>query len=246
MMKEKKIFSRMILLSIIFHFSVFAFFVLLSGESHSESSVPVYYVSLIESSTGGGGGASFQKLPEGSMKELTVKKEEPTKSSLRYPVEKPKKEPKKTKTVIQKPDRKKKVKKDEQISTYDVSKGELSTGISSGVRSGSGSGYGEGEGFGIPGFPYAYYVEIIRDKISSNWFKSLVSPGVSGYFKTTIFFKILKDGQISDLKVEEPSGIQSLDLSALRAVKSSIPFPPLPKDYSGNFLGIHFQFEYIK
>lgn len=246
-MREKKIFPRMLLMSLLLHFSIFAFFILFSGESHSESSAPIYYVSLIESSSvGGGGGASIQKLPEGSMKELTVKKEEPSKSSLRYPVEKPKKEPVKTKTVIHRTDKQKKVKKDDQTSTYDALKGELSTGISSGGGSGFGSGYGEGEGFGIPGFPYAYYVQIIRDKISSNWFKSLVSPGVSGYFKTTVYFKILKDGKISDLKIEESSGIQSLDLSALRAVKSSIPFPPLPRDYSGNFLGIHFQFEYIK
>jgi len=51
---------------------------------------------------------------------------------------------------------------------------------------------------------------------------------------------------VSDLKVEESSGITPLDLSALRAVKASSPFPPLPRDYDEPYLVIHLIFEHSK
>jgi TonB family protein len=84
------------------------------------------------------------------------------------------------------------------------------------------------------------------DRVSSSWFTSLVDPGVAGSFQTTVMFKILRNGQIADLKVEVPSGLSSLDLSALRAVQTAAPFPPLPSEYEDQFLIIHLVFEHAK
>ncbi len=69
---------------------------------------------------------------------------------------------------------------------------------------------------------------------------------MSGTFQTQVFFKIYRNGQISDLKVENSSGIQALDLSALRAIQTSAPFPPLPSEYDGQYLGLHLIFEHSK
>ena len=121
----------------------------------------------------------------------------------------------------------------------------MGTGLRIGTGTGPGGpGYGGGGGFSD--FPYTYYLQIITDRVSTNWFTSLVDPGVSGNFQTIILFRINKDGQVSDLKVEESSGITPLDLSALRAVKASSPFPPLPRDYDKAYLVIHLIFEHSK
>ncbi|MGD9345010.1 MAG: TonB C-terminal domain-containing protein, partial [Candidatus Aminicenantes bacterium] len=67
-----------------------------------------------------------------------------------------------------------------------------------------------------------------------------------GDFRTVVYFKIFRNGEISPLEIRESSRIRSLDLSARRAIQSSAPFPPLPRDYEGDFLGIHLIFEHNK
>lgn len=94
-------------------------------------------------------------------------------------------------------------------------------------------------------FPFTSYALRIRDKIGANW------KPVGGYLapegekRVVVTFKILKDGRISDLQVEKPSGISFLDQSALRAVFNAQPFPPLPSDFNQESLGVHFGFEYV-
>lgn len=235
-MMENNQFARMIGFSIIFHAFLFSSF-LIKFPAKKETPGKIYYVDILEIRSGGGtkgGGAP----PSGSMRELTVKKEPEPKNVLRYPVKKPVKEPEKQKTVISRPDRSKK----KMETTFDPLKKELTTGVGEGIE---GEGLGSGEG-GVLGFPYYYYIQILRDRVSSNWFKALVPPGVTGTYKVVIFFKIKRNGDVDEIKIEESSGIESLDLSAFRAVKFSIPFPPLPREYEGDYLGVHFQFEYRK
>lgn len=237
-MMENNRFIKMVGFSIIFHLFLFSSF-LINFPRKREASKKIYYVDLIEIKSGGSKGGSSSIPPSGSMRELTVKKEPEPKNVLRYPVKKPKKEPENKKTVISRPE--KSMQKKETI--FDPTKKELTTGLGEGF--GSGEGFGGGEG-GIPGFPYYYYIQILRDKVSSNWFKALVPPGVAGTYKVVIFFKIKRGGEVDDIKIEESSGLESLDLSALRAIKFSIPFPPLPREYEGDYLGVHFQFEFRK
>lgn len=111
---------------------------------------------------------------------------------------------------------------------------------------GSGFGGGSGDPFGVESFPFTYYLQMVSDKISSNWFTSLVDPGSSGQFQAQVYFRIFRNGQVSDLRVESSSGVQAFDLAALRAVQSSSPFPPLPNEYNGQYLGIHLIFEHAK
>lgn len=94
-------------------------------------------------------------------------------------------------------------------------------------------------------FPFKSYLVRIQDKIGANW------KPVGGYLapegekRVVVAFKILKDGHISGLQVEKPSGISFLDQSALRAVFNAQPFPPLPGDFNQESLGVHFGFEYV-
>ncbi|HOI44549.1 MAG TPA: energy transducer TonB, partial [Candidatus Aminicenantes bacterium] len=197
-----------------------------------------------------------------SLRDLTVpqKAKAETPASMRYPVEKPKKEPKsktEKKALISKPQTAASPAAQSQVQEGrpGASPGAgigTGTGSGSGLRIGVGDGPG-GDGFGFgygtgggSGFPYNYYLQVIMDRVSVNWFTGLVDPGVAGSFQAVVYFKIHRNGQVSDLKVETSSGLQSLDLSALRAVQNSAPFPPLPNDYDDQYLVIHLIFEHSK
>lgn len=229
----------------------------------------IHYVNVISFPGGGGGDGSSgsgsrteEKLTETAvphretLRDLTTpqKLQQESSSTLRHPVEKPKREktpPSEKKAVIQK------TQKSPESSSSKTSEGvdsKTGSGAGTGVRIGIGSGPGGGGGFGselssqigLSNFPYTYYLQTIHGKISGNWYTSQISPGVTGDFHTTVYFKIFRNGEISSLEIRERSGIRSLDLSALRAIQSSAPFPPLPNDYEEDFLGIHLIFEHNK
>jgi protein TonB len=190
-----------------------------------------------------------------TMKELTVPRKtqpEPS-SSLRHPVEKPVKDktPAK-KTVISAPQPA--TQKPEQTAGQ---AGGAGAGTSAGSGGGSGLRIGVGEGpgglgggygdpFGTSAFPYTYYLQIIINRVSSNWFTAINNLDYSGEYQSVIYFKIQKNGQISDLKIEQPSGLPALDLTARRAVELASPFPPLPGVFESDFLVIHLIFERSK
>ncbi len=247
-------FKVAVIFSLILHITIFTLaFYTPALKTNSET---IFYVDLMQGGGGGNGvkvdnnkiektrtkASVIEQEKKASLKDLTVKKE--IKSKLRYPDKKNKKKKEKEKTITVV--RKKKLSKDKKSNEGNITKivrkkesNELSTGISSGNGSGSGSG-------GISNFPYAYYIDTLKSRISSMWYKSLVSPGLRGKFITTVYFKIYRNGRISGLEIEQSSGIKSLDLSALRAVENSSPFPPLPSDFPSRYLIVHFEFLWEK
>jgi len=259
--RDYGVFKRAVILSIIAHLMLFLLILFSPYFPKPSRKGMIHYVNIVSfpggggSPGGGGGEEEFVEtiIPEReTLRDLTTpqKLEQEKPPTLRHPVEEPKKEttPKvRKKTTIQKRD--KTPKGDTQERKKSTGKG---TG--SGLRIGVGGGTGTGSGFpsayssqiGLSSFPFTYYLQIIIDRVSSNWFTSLVDPGIRGNFQSTVYFKIYKNGQLSNLKIEESSGIRSLDLSALRAIQSSAPFPPLPKEYKNEYLGIHLIFEHSK
>ncbi len=268
-------FKRAVFFSLVAHLTLFFLVIFSPHFPKPRKKGMIHYVNLVSLPGGGGGpigkggpGGREEKVAETqlpkreTLRDLTTpqKLEPEIKSSLRHPVEKPKKEDKpkiEKKAVIQK--------KTDQVATDSVptegiEKGEgKGTGTGGGVRIGVGGGPGSGSGgvgdglgssfssqIGLSNFPFTYYLQIITARVSGNWFTSLVDPGIKGNFQTTVYFKIHKSGQISDLKIQESSGVRSLDLSAMRAVQTSSPFPPLPIDYEDEYLGIYLIFEHSK
>jgi protein TonB len=216
---------------------------------------------------GGGGGAAprsapavgLTEVPKPNLRDLTVpgKLEPKPDSKLRSPSDKPKKTPsKKTpekKAAITKADPS--AKAAEKPGTPEGKPGGAAggTGGGSGLTMGAGGpGWGEGIGgelagqIGIFDFPYDWYLQTIRDKISANWLTSLVDPGVRGTFRVAVYFRIYRNGSTSDVEVRQSSEIPSLDLSAKRAIQNAQPFPPLPDDYNKDYLGIILLFEHSK
>ncbi len=87
-------------------------------------------------------------------------------------------------------------------------------------------------------FNYSYYIAQMLASIGANWFKptdQAVNP--------VLFFRIARDGSISDVRVEKSSGLPFVDRAAQRAVLASSPLPPLPVDFHESSLGVHLKFE---
>ena len=91
-------------------------------------------------------------------------------------------------------------------------------------------------------FRFAYYLEIVKERISGNWSPPPVAGSAEGVV-STVYFKISRDGRLKDVKIEKTSEFDLFDRSALRAVDSSSPLPPLPAGFKGSWLGVHFEFE---
>jgi TonB family protein len=91
-------------------------------------------------------------------------------------------------------------------------------------------------------FTWSSYIASIRNKIGSAW---TPPPGMSGgLVRATLYFRIGRNGQVSMARIEDASGNTYYDQTAMRALLVATPLPPLPAGYDGDWLGVHFGFEY--
>ena len=270
---QSKAFQRAIYVSALLHAALFIVIFASPSLTPTPNKGFVQYINFMgfpgggEGTGGGpaGGGAESvvanpQPLPPAktreTLRDLTVPQKAKAESAdtMRYPVEKPK-NAKKT------PEKKAVITKSapsatEAAATETGAAGQkgsqaggfglrFGTGGTGGGGTGGGSGTG-GDPNGLSGFPFTYYLQIISDRITSNWFNSLVDPGAEGQFQTQVGFKIYRNGQVADLKVEVSSGFEAFDPSAQRAIQTAAPFPALPSEYDGQYLVIHLIFEHAK
>jgi protein TonB len=87
-------------------------------------------------------------------------------------------------------------------------------------------------------------VRVIQQKVSANWMKYEIDPRVSQSQRVYLTFDITRAGQPTNVRVEQSSGIASLDRSAIQALERIDTFGPLPSGYSGNKVSVEFWFDY--
>jgi TonB family protein len=80
---------------------------------------------------------------------------------------------------------------------------------------------------------YANYLNLVRDKIRSNWrypCVNNVSTGNCEYnsARLVVEFSVLKGGRVQFVHVRESSGLSPYDNAAVEAIKRSSPFPEVP------------------
>jgi protein TonB len=90
-------------------------------------------------------------------------------------------------------------------------------------------------GLDNPDFRFGYYLDQLLSAIDAKWTRPPLGDGV----EAVISFRIERDGSLADLQVAESSGYHSFDLAALRAVQNASPFPPLPRAYRHDSLGVN-------
>ncbi|MGZ5454599.1 MAG: energy transducer TonB [Candidatus Aminicenantales bacterium] len=267
-----KAFKRAVVVSAMLHVGLFVLIVVSPSFSRAPQKGLVQYVNFMGGVGGtggapgsGGGGtviAKTESLPapkKPALRDLTVasKLKPEAKTTMTHPVDKPK-------TSKKTPEKRAAISKPEPAaSSAAAAVNAAATGAQSGSgfglrigTGGGGSGGGTGGGgtgsggggdpFGVANFPFQFYLQMISDKITANWFQSLVDSGVGGTLQTEVYFRIYKNGQISDVRVSTSSGVESFDLSARRAIEASKPFAPLPNEYDGQYLGITLVFEHAK
>jgi periplasmic protein TonB len=103
----------------------------------------------------------------------------------------------------------------------------------------------QGQGGGDFATRYGWYVESVRRAISQNWIQTTIDPSVRAArrAKTTVSFRIFRNGTINNIRLETPSGNRSMDDSATRALLSIDKLPALPSDYSGAYVDVTFDFD---
>ena len=270
MSREDQTFKRAVILSASVHVAVFIFVLISPYLPKSKHKGMVNYVPVTFLSGGGGGGstrnsgggppppktesqlAETSVPPRESLKDLTTPQNLQQKKppAMTYPVEKPKKDrtpktPKKTSI--------KKAPPQSSTSQKAAAKSSGSSGTGSGFQVGIGDGSGEGPGFGpgygssinLTGFNYPWYLQTIQSQTSSNWLTAQIRSGAKENVFVKVRFKIFRDGHISEPEIADSSGIRTMDSSAIRAVRNST-FPPLPRDFEGEYIQINLIFQHTK
>lgn len=82
------------------------------------------------------------------------------------------------------------------------------------------------------------YNDAVASLIYQAWQPPSKTPADKENATVVVRFKIAKDGEVSNARVEKKSGSEVLDASALQAIKDSSPLPPLPDDYAGDSLEV--------
>lgn len=105
-----------------------------------------------------------------------------------------------------------------------------------------------GLGFSGPGGEFAgrfpWYVDAVRRRISSNWIQSYVDSSVRWAPRAVITFQVQRDGTILNIQVLKASGNDSVDRSAIRAIRDSSPLERLPSEYGGSNVMVEFWFDF--
>lgn len=96
--------------------------------------------------------------------------------------------------------------------------------------------------FTVEDFPFAHYLGRIRDLIATRW-----SPPPRGQFapqrRAEVFFRIGRNGQlVVQPRMNSASGSTLFDRAAMQAIAQASPFPPLPREYQGQSLGVGLAF----
>ena len=98
------------------------------------------------------------------------------------------------------------------------------------------------KGSGAGGTPLDNYLTLVDIKIQNNW----VAVGGRPEDMVVVRFRVLQSGQVRDIALETPSGDASLDMSAMRAIRQSLPLPPFPNLLTEPFLDLRYRFVLVR
>lgn len=95
------------------------------------------------------------------------------------------------------------------------------------------------------GVDFGPYLARVVYVVRRNWYAEIPESARLGEKgRVAIVFEILKDGTVPQLRLVATSGAEALDRAALGGIRASVPFPPLPEEFTGNHLVLEFIFLY--
>ena len=90
-------------------------------------------------------------------------------------------------------------------------------------------------------FNYPYWFTQAFNKIRRNWRNPVAADGV---IICAVYFEVIKSGKVIVIRIENSSGIPRFDDACHAAVKRAAPFPPLPRQFADEIIGITLPFKY--
>ncbi len=95
------------------------------------------------------------------------------------------------------------------------------------------------------GVDFGPYLARIIYIVRRNWISVIPESARLGEKgRVGVVFEILKDGSVPQLRLVASSGSDPLDRAAVNGIHASVPFPPLPAEFTGNHLVLQFIFLY--
>jgi TonB family protein len=95
------------------------------------------------------------------------------------------------------------------------------------------------------GVDFGPYLARIVYIVRRNWLAVIPESARLGEKgRVGVVFEILKDGSVPQERMVASSGSDPLDRAAVNGIHASIPFPPLPQEFTGNHLVLQFIFLY--
>jgi colicin import membrane protein len=98
---------------------------------------------------------------------------------------------------------------------------------------------GRGGGTVVKGAEFLMYQTKIVSTIKGNW----AWAGQKGTLKALVRFGIKDNGEITGIRIAEPSGDPAFDESVLRALRKSSPLPAPPESYRNDFSQVEMNFQ---
>ncbi|MBN2620398.1 TonB C-terminal domain-containing protein [candidate division WOR-3 bacterium] len=90
------------------------------------------------------------------------------------------------------------------------------------------------------GFTYSYYLNILLTKIQKNWDNPFKGKDV--VLKSIVYFEVDQKGTINNVRLEENSGNDLYNETTIRAITLTKKLPPLPQEFSDDYLKVHLEF----
>jgi len=95
------------------------------------------------------------------------------------------------------------------------------------------------------GVDFGPYLARVVFAVRRNWYSVIPESARLGERgRVGVVFEIVKDGSVPQLRMVASSGSDPLDRAAVAGIRASIPFPPLPQEFTGNHLVLQFIFLY--
>jgi protein TonB len=238
-------FLNFIILSVCVHIVVL-FFIFKPGADSSYVTVPVE-VSFFSPLRGAAGASAATSLQEKSVpKPVAQPAQKPVKKavpdSIKINKAAQKKEVKKQPAQKETPKAKETATASDNLpnAVEQVPQDKQTGNAVSGAAQSEAGGLGEG-GISLDNanFKYSYYTTALVRRIRQNW--HFVAS--YGKLRALVHFRIERNGTVTDISVIESSGSDGFDAGAVRALKISSPFPPLPDGFEDPSLGVKLEFK---
>ena len=166
--------------------------------------------------------------PQPPKEGVTVQTEAPEPVTEKKPEKKPEKPPEKDPPPQPRPQQTQPVETDEQAAPSGDVAGSAAAGASVSALE-------------IGGAAFAWYRASVTNSLYGHWRRPVVS-GIREPIEVRVAFEIMRDGNVRGLRIEESSGVPTLDRSALRAVSDATPLPALPSMLHEPYLPASFVF----